>query len=116
MRERRSLTALALWRALLVCAAESVVEAVQLLQLVLDEINDLEELVQVDTGGGGGHLDNVMVGGYLLASEAGEGVGREKVVHLLPSSLVQRERKSRNQSPQRERIRISQTHFIILEQ
>jgi hypothetical protein len=101
MRERRSLTALALWRALLVCAAERVVEAVQLLQLVLDEINDLKELVQVDTGGGGGHLDNVMVGGYLLASEAGE-VGREKVVHLLPSSLVQREKKQKSKPTKRE--------------
>jgi hypothetical protein len=56
----------------------------------------------VDIGGGGGHLDNVMVGGYLLASEAGEEVGREKVVHLLPSSLVQREKKQKSKPTKRE--------------
>lgn len=68
-------------------APEGLVEAVQLLELVLDGLHVLEELVEVDAGGG--HLDDMVVPGVLLASEAREarvGAGREEVVHLSSSS------------------------------
>jgi len=76
-----------LGEALPVGALEGLVEAVHLLELVLDGLHVLEELVEVDAGGG--HLDYMVVPGGLLASEAREarvGAGREEVVHLSSSS------------------------------
>lgn len=72
---------------MLVGAAEGLVEAAELLEVFLDGLNVLEELVEVDAGGGRrrGHLDDV-VGrrSCFVASEAREGSG-EEIVHLVGS-------------------------------